>query len=126
MVAKDYFYHLHTPEPSPPECENAQRILLEDVRWQSLDVGDPDPETLTHGSFTIAEVKALCSKMPNTAPGPDGIHYGFWRKLMSILDGLQDSATPPRTFWSVFIDITKDIALRGSSRVGFKDMISVL
>jgi len=122
MVAKDYFYHLHTPEPSPPEREEAQCVLLEDIKRQGQDVGDPDPETLMHSLFTVAEVKALHSKMPNTVPGPDGTHYGFWKKLMSILDGLQDSAAPPRTFWSVFLDITEDITLRGSSQVGFKDM----
>ena len=121
MVAKDYFYHLHTPEPTPLERRAAQQTLLEDVRQQSRDRGDPDPEALEYGPFMVAEVKALCAKMPNTAPGPDGIHYGFWKKLMIILDGLQDGATPPRTFWSIFIDVTKDIVLRGSSWEGFKD-----
>jgi len=53
--------------------------------------------------------------MPNTAPGPDSIHYGFWKKLISILDALQDGVPPPRTFWSVSTDIMKDIADRGSS-----------
>jgi len=121
LVAKDYFYHFHTPEPSPPEHGEAQQVLLEDVEQQGRDRGNPDLEKLTHGLFTIAEVKALCSKMLNTAPGPDGIHYGFWNRLMSILDGLQDGAAPLRTFWSVFLDVTEDITLRGSSREGFKD-----
>jgi len=73
------------------------------------------------GPFTLDEMKALWLKMPNTAPGPDGIHYGFWKRLMSILDALQDGMPPPRTFWSVFTDITRDIAERGSSQEGFKD-----
>jgi len=120
-VAKDYFFHLHTPEPSPPDRIMAQHALLDDVRRQSQNRPGPDPEEVSLGPFTVDEMKALRSKMPNTAPGPDGIHYGFWRKLMSILDGLQDSMPPPRTFWSVFADITSNIALRGSSRAGFKD-----
>jgi len=64
---------------------------------------------------------SLLSKMPNTAPGPDGIPYSFWKKLVKILAGLQDSDSPPRTFWNVFSDLTKDIEERGSSRAGFKD-----
>ena len=59
--------------------------------------------------------------MPNTAPGPDGIHYGFWKELIRLLDGLQKGDLPPRTFWSVFADLTNDIRARGSSREGFKD-----
>ena len=121
LVARDYFYHLHTPEPLPPDWVEIQEVLLESVKQQSQDMGDPDLEKLVHSSFTVAEVKSLHSKMPNTAPGLDGIHYGFWKKLMSVLDSLQDSTTPPRTFWSVFIDVTEDIALRGSSCGGFKD-----
>jgi len=110
-----------TPEPSPPEHELAQCALLEEVRQQGLIRPDPNPEDSTTGPFTLNEMKALCSKMPNTAPGPDGIHYGFWKRLISTLDALQDGVPPPRTFWSVFTDITNDIALRGSSWEGFKD-----
>ena len=120
-VAKDYFFQLHAPEPSPPEWELAQDTLLEDVRQQGLLRPDPSPENITSSPFMMEEMKALWLKMPNTAPGPDGIHYGFWKKLIKIIDALQDSIPPPRTFWSVFTDITNDIALRGLSRVGFKD-----
>jgi len=31
-IAKDYFFDLHTPEPSPQKQENAQAILLEETR----------------------------------------------------------------------------------------------
>jgi len=122
-VAKDYFFYLHTPEPLPPERIDAQWTLLDDVRRQSRE--QADPENRLHGPFSLEEMKALCLKMPNTAPGPDGIHYGFWHRLMSVLDTLQKSpgngTPPPRTFWSAFTDVIKDIALRGSSREGFKD-----
>ena len=57
LVAKDYFYHLHTPEPSPPECKEAQQILLEDVKQQSQDVGNPDPISRTVGSGSSVRKK---------------------------------------------------------------------
>jgi len=66
-------------------------------------------------------MKSLLTKMPNTAPGPDGIPYGFWKRLIKLLDSLQDGTPPPRTFWSVFSELTNDIAERGSPREGFKN-----
>ena len=118
-VAKDYFFQ--TPEPSPLDREQAQATLLEEVRQQGLARPDPCPEDVIGSPFTLDEIKALYSKMPNTAPGPDGIHYSFWKKLISILDTLQDGVPPPRTFWSVFANITRNIALRGSLQEGFKN-----
>jgi len=120
-VAKDYFHHLHTPEPRRPERDIAQQALLEEVRRQGLLRPDPAEDDIMEGPFTEDEMRALLSKMPNTAPGLDGIPYSFWKALVRVLDGLQDGVPPPRTFWSVFADITKDIADRGSSREGFKN-----
>ena len=120
-VAKDYFYALHTPKPCPPKWKAAQQDLLEEVKRHGLTRLDPKPEDVESGPFTEEEMQSLTSRMPNTAPGPDGIHYGFWKMLIKVLDGLQDGTPPPRTFWSVFADVTKDIALRGSSQEGFKD-----
>ena len=120
-VAKDYFYLLHTPEPRDQIRVTRQDALLEEVRLQSLSRPNPDPEDIAEGPFTEEEMVSLLSKMPNTAPGPDGIPYGFWRRLVKVLAGLQDSDSPPRTFWNVFSDLTKDIAERGSSCEGFKD-----
>jgi len=121
-VAKDYFFDLHTPEPSPPERVDAQCALLQEAKMQGTERANPDPETVEDGPFMLEEMKALCSKMPNMAPGPDRIHYSSWKRLMSILDGLQKGVPPPRTFWSIFANLTKDIALQGSSREGFKDV----
>jgi len=81
LVAKDYFHTLHTPEPTPPAWEAAQSALLEEVRVQSLTRPDPKPEDIITGPFMTAEMKALTSKMPNTAPGPDGIHYVLWNGI---------------------------------------------
>jgi len=120
-IAKEYFVDLHTPEQADQERLAAQQTLLEEVRLQSINCPDPKPEDITDGPFTEGEMKALLSKMPNTAPGPDGIHYNFWKRLIRTLAALQSSDTPPRTFWSAFTDLTEDIAERGSSRAGFKD-----
>ena len=120
-IARDYFFDLHTPELTDQDRLEAQQLLLEEVRLQSLRRPDPKPEDISEGPFTEEEMGALLSKMPNTAPGPDGIHYSFWKRLIRVLAGLQDSDEPPRTFWSAFADLTKDIAERGSSRAGFKN-----
>jgi len=120
-VAKDYFIDLHTPERMDQDRSAAQQALLEEVRLQSLRCPNPKPEDITEGPFTEEEMSALLSKMPNTAPGPDGIHYSFWKRLIKTLAALQDSDVPPVTFWSAFKDLTGDIAERGSSHAGFKD-----
>jgi len=120
-IAKEYFFNLHTPEQVDQERIAAQQALLEEVRLQGLRRPDPKPEDITEGPFTEEEMKALLSRMPNTAPGPDGIHYNFWKQLIKMLAAMQGSDVPPRTFWSTFADLTKDIAERGSSRAGFKD-----
>ena len=115
------FVSLHTPEPTDQARSEAQQALLNEVRLQSEHRPDPKPDEVTEGPFTGEEMKALLSKMPNTAPGPDGIHYGFWKELIRTLAALQSSDNPPRPFWSAFSDLTEDIAARGSSRAGFKD-----
>jgi len=120
-IARDYFFDLHTPERTDRERLEAQQVLLEEVRLQSLRRPNPEPEDILEGPFTEKEMRALLSKMPNTAPGPDGIHYSFWKRLIGVLTGLQDSDGPPMTFWSAFADLTRDIAEKGSSRAGFKN-----
>jgi len=120
-IAKEYFIDLHTPEQTDQGRFAVQQTLLEEVRLQSLRRPDPKPEDITEGPFTEEEMKALLSKMPNTAPGPDGIHYSFWKQLVRTLAALQSNDVPPRTFWSAFADLTRDIAERGSSRAGFKN-----
>jgi len=102
-VARDYFYDLHTPELTTDERSAAQQALLEEVRLQSQSRPDPKPEEIIEGQFTEEEMQALLTKMPSTAPGPDGIHYNFWKRLIRILARLQDSEQPPRTFWWILL-----------------------
>jgi len=118
-VARDYFWELHTPEPLPVPRELSQRALLQEMRMTYGDRMAP-PEVI-EGEFSMGEVLALKKKIPNTAPGPDGIPYSFWKKLISLLDSLQSSKAPPPTFWTVFLELTRDLRSQGTTRLGFKD-----
>jgi len=118
-IARDYFYSLHTPEALPQDRLAEQASLLSEVRrfYGPL----PDPPEYQSGPYTTEEVLALKKKMPNTAPGPDGIPYYFWKELARRLDALADSKAPLPLFWPMFQDLTEDIRSRGTSRLGFKD-----
>jgi len=118
-VSKDYFTELHSPEPAPEERLLAQSDLVREVEAAYSHV--PGPSSFEVGPFTMEEVLLLRDKMPNTAPGPDGIPYDFWKKLCRKLQDLQSSPSPPRVFWDVFRDMANDVRTRGSSRCGFKD-----
>ena len=95
-VARDYFESLHTPEPVTEDRVASQQLLLRELvaEYESR----PDPTKVPLGPFTEGEAYALRKKMPNTAPGPDGIPYEFWKKLISLLDSLQDKPSPPPSF----------------------------
>lgn len=120
-VARDYFTSLHTPELLDQARETGQAALLEEVKAQGSSCPSLPPDEIADGPFTEEEMASLTTKMPNTAPGPDGIPYAFWKRLIKILNGLQGGDSPPRTFWNAFSELTRDIATRGSSRAGFKD-----
>ena len=118
-VSRDYFMELHRPEPTPMDRRLAQNDLLREVgaTYGRL----PGPTDFEVGPFTDEEVLALQDKMPNTAPGPDGIPYGFWKKLCLKLQSLSDTPDPPSAFWDMFRKVVNDVRTRGSSRCGFKD-----
>ena len=113
-IARSYFVDLHTPENNPPARIVAKKLLLEDI---SLEYGiKPPPSSIAAGPFLSKEVLALKKKMPNTAPGPDGIQYAFWKALASMVD---DQKLP--SFWDTFRDLMDDIRERGTNHCGFKD-----
>ena len=118
-VSKDYFESLHTPEPMPAARTLSQDALLDEVAATYRHI--PGPDDFEVGPFTEEEVLVLQDKIPNTAPGPDGIPYEFWKRLGRKLRGLQGSPSPPRAFWDVFREVANDVRTRGSSRCGFKD-----
>src|SRR5258706_16353570 len=70
--------------------------------------------------FSLAEVMVLHSKMPNTAPGPDGLPYGFYKALASRLDLLIKSDHDEASFWDVFTSLANKVKLNGSNRCDFK------
>jgi len=118
-VANDYFVDLHRPEEMTPLRLRSQEDLLRALRDEYS--GRPDPTDYHSGPFSLEEMAALGHKMPNTAPGPDGIPYYFWKALVALLASLQEAKLPPRTFWPVFLELTNDLRARGTSRLGFKD-----
>ena len=118
-VARDYFTTLHSPEPLTPDRTRTQRTLLRELRAEYS--ARPDPESLCSGPFSLQEAAILRKKMPNTAPGPDGIHYGFWKSLITLLDSQQKLTDAPKAFWLTFLELTDDLRERGTSRLGFKD-----
>jgi len=118
-VAREYFEDLHTPEPLLVDRLASQQLLLQELREEYC--GRPDPTDVSLGPFTEEEALALRKKMPNTAPGPDGIPYDFWKKLASLLDSLQKESSPPPVFWGVLLELTCDLRARGTARLGFKD-----
>ena len=117
-IARDHFRLLHTPHPLSSQRCQAQSSLLAEV---AEEYGPkPAPLSVQSGKFTLAEVSCLRSKMPNTAPGPDGLPYGFYKSLASRLKTLASPGLDVRPFWDVFLDLANDIQLHGSNRCNFK------
>ena len=121
QIARKYFYDLHTPEPSSVPRSLTQDILLEEVSvaYSCL----PCPIDVPSGPFTLDEAPALVSAMHNTAPGPDGIPFAFWKSLASKVESLNKSCpdAPVPSFWTSFIALANDVRSNGSSQCGFKD-----
>ena len=117
-IARSYFVELHTPEPTSALRDIAQASLLRDVADSYADIPSP---IHTSGPFSHEEFSALNTKMPNTAPGPDGIQYSFWKSLSSrIRDRIQSGVDIPE-FRDTFLSLTDDLRLHGTDRSHFKD-----
>ena len=117
-IARSYFVELHTPEPASDLRANAQASLIRDITNSYAGIPSPDH---TSGPFSLEEFDALSSKMPNTAPGPDGIQYSFWKSLSSrIKNRIQSGADIP-DFRDTFLSLTDDLRLHGTDRSHFKD-----
>ena len=80
----------------------------------------PGPSSVRSGIFSMAEVMNLRSRMPNTAPGPDSIQYGFYKALASKLDNLISSGHAYTSFWEAFRSLANDIRSNGSNHCNFK------
>ncbi len=117
-IAQDHFKRLHTPQAMNTLRSVSQAALLAEVVEEYGD--KPAPDDVVSGKFTLAEIVALRSKMPNTAPGPDGLPYGFYKALASKLDLLVKSDSSIASFWDVFTSLANEIMVNGSNRCNFK------
>ena len=121
QIARKYFFNLHTPEPPSLARSLAQSSLLAEVSDAYLCL--PPPAGVPSGPFTVEETPPLLDTMHNTAPGPDGIPYSFWKSLASRIALCNDSH-PDQTlpsFWSSFVGLANDVKSHGSSQCSFKD-----
>src|SRR5258706_652980 len=113
-IAQDHFRVLHSPLGASPERSVSQRTLLDEVTAEYN--AKPAPPDVSSGLFTLAEVMALHPKMPNTAPGPDGLPYGFYKALPAKFALLSSSHVNDSAFWDVFTSLANEIRLNGSHR----------
>ena len=118
MVAHSYFRDLHTPEPLSDRRRDLQDSILRDVGTTYAPILAPPGSR--SGPFLTDELPALCRVMHNTAPGPDGIPYSFWKCLDSCISSLPATSPPIKPFWQAFLDLANDVKCNGSSRCGFK------
>ncbi len=117
-IAQDHFRLLHTPLGISPERSVSQQTLLDEVTAEYS--AKPAPSDVASGLFTLAEVMALRTKLPNTAPGPDGLPYGFYKALAAKLSLLIKADAGVSDFWDVFASLANEIRLNGSDRCDFK------
>ena len=117
-IARSYFVELHTPEPSSDLRRDAQASLLRDVTGSYAAIAPPIHTT---GPFSHEEFGALSTKMPNTAPGPDGIQYSFWKSLSSRIRNRIQSGIDIPDFRDTFLSLTDDLREHGTDRFHFKD-----
>ena len=121
VIAHDFYHSLHTPVPNTADRLAAQDALVEEVAQEYSTLPAPAATDSPSGPFSLEEVLTLKSKMPNSAPGPDGIQYSFWKALALRIDGLQKLGSRIPCFWSTYRRLTDDLRLHGTDRLGFKN-----
>ena len=121
VIAHDFYHSLHTPVPDSTARRTAQDALIDKVSRTYHHLPAPALGDSLSGPFTIGEVLALTNKMPNSAPGPDGIQYSFWKVLALRIDALRALGSRIPSFWSIFKCLTNDLRAHGTDQHGFKD-----
>ena len=110
-IAHNHFRDLHKVQEPSEECERLQRELLDKIvmeySWK------PALRTVLTGSYDLAEIMELKAKMPNTAPGPDGLPYGFYKTLASKLDLAIKNGARVTSFWDAFTGLSNEICENG-------------
>ena len=121
QIAWKYFYDLHTPEPASLARSLAQSWLLNEV--SATYSKSPAPLGVLTGPFSLAETPALLKTMHNTAPGPDGIPYSFWKGLATCISA-HNKAHPQDilpSFWVTFVSLANNIKSHSTQHLCFKD-----
>ena len=117
-IAHDHFRDLHSFQVPSDRRRELQRQLLAEVSREYR--CKPAPADRRSGDFTLKEILELKKKMPNTAPGPDGIQYGFYKRLAARIDTAIKNGAEITSFWDAFTGLSNDIKRNGSSRCHFK------
>ena len=121
VIAHDFYHSLHTPVPDSATRRAAQDALINEITHDYHHLPAPPAVDSPSGPFSLDKVLALKSKMPNSAPGPDGIQYGFWKALALKIDALQALGSCVPCFWSTFRRLTDNLRAHGTDRLGFKN-----
>ena len=118
MVAHSYFRSLHTPEPPSARRRDLQDSILRDVGAAYAPI--LAPPSSRSGPFLTDELPALRRVMHNTAPGPDGIPYSFWKHLDSRMSSLPATSPPsspsgrPSWIWPTTSSLMVPLAVASS------------
>jgi hypothetical protein len=118
-IAHNYFHKLHTPEPASGPHPLSQDTLLREIQAEYSPL--PGPASPQSGPFLPSESRQLSRKMPNSTPGPDGIHYPFWKALAHRVDQLTEHDPLLPSFWHTFTNLANDLRTHGTNRLGLKD-----
>ena len=117
-IAHNHFRDLHKAQQPSEERKFLQNELLSKV---AVEYGQkPAPNTVLTGSYGLDEIMELKAKMPNTAPGPDGLLYGFYKKLASKLELARKNGAEMTSFWDAFTDLSNEIRRNRSDWCDFK------
>ena len=117
-IAHNHFRDLHRAQEPSETRRRLQDMLLDEVTVEYS--RKPAPSTVLSGDYSLEEVMELKPKMPNTAPGPDGLPYGFYKRLASKLDEAIKNGADVTSFWDAFTDLSNEIRRNGSDQCEFK------
>ena len=106
-ITHNHFRDLHRVQEPSEERKYLQNKLLDEI---VVEYGQkPAPSTILTGSYNLKEIMELKAKMPNMAPGPDGLPYGFYKKLASKLELAIKNGAEMTSFWNAFTDLSNEI-----------------
>ena len=106
-IAHNHFRDLHRAQEPSEERRRLQNELLDEI---IVEYGPkPVPSTILTRNYSLEEIMELKDRMPNMAPGPDSLPYGFYKKLASKLDLANKNGAGLTSFWDAFTDLSNEI-----------------